>query len=123
MDFGLAKVDNPELRTTQIAFAVTPGYSPLEQYGQAATDPRSDVYALGAILYTLLTGDVPPESVLRSAGMELPLPRTLNPQISLTSEACILSAMALKREDRPQSIAQFRHALTTPTGAGCHRPF
>ena len=115
VDFGLAKVYNPLLRTTQGARAVTPGYSPIEQYGQAATDPRSDVYALGATFYTLLTGEVPPESVLRSAGTELPLPRTLNPQISLTSEACILSAMALKREDRPQTIAQFRHALTTPS--------
>lgn len=37
--------------------AMTPGYSPPEQYGTARTDPRTDVYSLGATLYAALTGE------------------------------------------------------------------
>src|SRR5258706_14426979 len=46
VDFGLVKMYGPQLETTMGARAVTPGYSPPEQYGQGTTDPRTDVYAL-----------------------------------------------------------------------------
>ena len=72
VDFGIAKVYDPELSTTVGARAVTPGYSPPEQYGMASTDPQSDIYSLGATLYHLLTGHVPPESVHRIAGSNGP---------------------------------------------------
>ena len=55
VDFGIAKVYDPKLKTTLGAQAVSPGYSPYEQYGKGKTDPRTDIYALGATLYTLLT--------------------------------------------------------------------
>jgi len=35
---------------------MTPGYSPPEQYGTARTDPRTDIYSLGATMYASLTG-------------------------------------------------------------------
>jgi len=50
VDFGIAKTFDPNLATTQGARAVTPGFSPNEQYGQGRTDARTDVYALGATL-------------------------------------------------------------------------
>ncbi len=68
VDFGIAKAYSPESRTTQGARALTPGYSPFEQYGQAPTDARSDIYALGATAYDVLTGQAPPESIARMAG-------------------------------------------------------
>ena len=68
VDFGIAKVYDSQLQTTAGARAVTPGYSPLEQYGQGTTDARTDIYALGATLYHLLTGSKPPESVERVTG-------------------------------------------------------
>ena len=53
VDFGIAKVFDAAVARPRIgARAVTPGYSPPEQYGQGRTDARSDVYALGATLYT-----------------------------------------------------------------------
>jgi len=58
VDFGISKVYEASKSTTIGARAVTPGYSPPEQYGRGRTDARSDVYALGATLYTLLTGQV-----------------------------------------------------------------
>ena len=48
VDFGLAKVLHGSQATTTGARAMTPGYSPPEQYGTARTDPRTDIYSLGA---------------------------------------------------------------------------
>jgi formylglycine-generating enzyme required for sulfatase activity len=114
VDFGIAKVYDAKLKTTLGARAVTPGYSPQEQYGQGKTDPRSDIYSLGATLYTLLTGQVPTESVQRTLGASLPSPRTLNPAVSSPLEDAILRALAVQPGDRYQSMAQFAAALQTP---------
>ena len=70
VDFGISKVYDPTLSTTVGARAVTPGYSPPEQYGKGATDARSDMYALGATLYHLLTGQAPPQWSFRSAASQ-----------------------------------------------------
>jgi hypothetical protein len=91
---------------------VTPGYSPPEQYGGASTDPRSDIYALGATLYHLLTGQMPPESVQRAAGAAPALaPRQVNPQISPWTEQAILKAMSPAMDARYQKAEQFKAAL------------
>jgi serine/threonine-protein kinase len=68
VDFGIVKVGNAQMRTATGAVSVTPGYSPPEQYGAGGTDVPSDIYALGATLYTLVTGETPPESVQRAVG-------------------------------------------------------
>ena len=51
VDFGLAKLMQGPQATTTGARAMTPGYSPPEQYGTARTDARTDIYSLGATLY------------------------------------------------------------------------
>jgi eukaryotic-like serine/threonine-protein kinase len=114
VDFGIAKVYNPNLKTTKGARGVTPGYSPPEQYGQGTTDLRSDIYCLGATLYTLLTNQVPTESVQRTLGAALPAPRLLNLQISHAVENAILRALAVQPNDRYQSMVQFASALQRP---------
>mgnify|MGYP001826104179 FL=1 len=71
VDFGLAKVYDPGQETTIGARGATPGYAPPEQYGQGRTDARSDVYSAGATLYSLVSGQVPPDAldmVIRRAG-------------------------------------------------------
>ena len=93
VDFGIAKVYDPQLSTTMGARAITPGYSPQEQYGMGPTDARTDVYALGATLYHLLTGQPPPESIQRNIDDSLAAPRALNPAISAETEVAILKAM------------------------------
>lgn len=105
VDFGLAKFEDNE-RTLVGGRGVTSGYSPPEQYMSTGTDMRADVYALGATLYALLTGQRPPEpsSLLRP-------PRQINPQISRNTEKVILRAMQIDASDRFNSIAEMRAAL------------
>ena len=110
VDFGIAKQYDPARKTTVGARAVTPGYSPQEQYGQGKTDARSDVYALGATLYALLTGQTPVESVQRIYH-PLPSPRALNRTISPKLEQWILRAMEPAPEQRFQQVAEAKAAL------------
>lgn len=113
VDFGIAKVFDPHLKTTVGARGVTPGYSPCEQYGQGTTDARTDIYALGATLYTLLTGQEPPESTQRNLSVKLAAPRSLNHAVSSTTERVILKAMEMLPADRHQSAIEFKVALTS----------
>ncbi|MEW5868407.1 MAG: serine/threonine-protein kinase [Chloroflexota bacterium] len=112
VDFGIAKVFDPHAHTTVGARAVTPGYSPIEQYTSSGrTDARSDIYALGATLYTLLTGVIPVEAPERNLNIPLQPPRALNPAIPAHLEQAILHAMALSPDQRFQSVPELIAAL------------
>ncbi len=113
VDFGIAKVFNSSMKTTMGARAVTRGYSPPEQYGQGSTDPLTDVYALGATSYALLTGHQPIESIQRSTGTMLLPPRQLNPLVSPSTENAILKAMEIVPAKRWQSMEEFEKALVS----------
>jgi len=92
----------------------TPAYMPPEQaMGKTdLLDQRSDVYALGAILYFLLTGRAPfeftrsPDSRDEAARERPPRPRQINQKIARAIEAVSLKAMAERREDRYPSAEQ-----------------
>lgn len=119
VDFGIAKMLSPGLRTTTGARAVTPGYSPPEQYGQGQTDTQSDIYALGATLYHLLTGRVPPDSVDIVTG-NVPAPAAahdLNPRVSPNVSAAVQRAMHTSRTGRFRTMSEMRMALLTPVEA------
>ena len=111
VDFGLVKMYSPQLETTVGARAVTPGYSPPEQYGQGTTDPRSDLYSLAATLYTLLTGQKPQESVQRYGTDDLKPPHEVNPTIPAEVSAVVARAMSLSPTQRYQSVQDLRTAL------------
>jgi hypothetical protein len=112
VDFGLAKVYDPDQKTTVGARGITPGYAPPEQYGAGRTDARADIYSAGATLYSLLTGQAPTDSFecLTGQGRLVP-PRQLNTAVSPEVEAAVLRAMALRPDDRFQTAAEFRTVL------------
>jgi Tol biopolymer transport system component len=124
VDFGIAKVFSAQARTTAGARAVTPGYSPPEQYGLGGTDPRSDIYSLGATLYTLLTGLLPQESVQRTLHDRLEPVTALNPGVSPAVSSAITMAMSLRPELRFQTAADLEEALNAsgPFAAGAVSP-
>jgi formylglycine-generating enzyme required for sulfatase activity/tRNA A-37 threonylcarbamoyl transferase component Bud32 len=115
VDFGIAKVYDPKSKTTVGAQAITPGFSPYEQYGKGRTDARTDVYALGATLYTMATGIEPPESVQRVVNDPLVPPRQLNPSLSHRTSAAILRALQMDPAKRFQSAEDFKAALKPPS--------
>lgn len=118
VDFGISKVHDPQLKTTMGARAVTPGFSPLEQYGQGGTDSRSDIYALGATLYALLTGQEPPESIaLVNGSASLTPPRQLNPAVSAHVARAIECTLQARPTDRFANANELSNALQPPPPA------
>ncbi len=111
VDFGIAKIFDPSGMTTTGAKAISPGYSPPEQYSQAQrTDARSDIYGLGATFYYVLTGRCPPEAVERFAGENLP-PLSHFCRVDPKLERVILRAMAMDPRRRWPDASAMRAAL------------
>ena len=110
IDFGSARQFAEGYTTTQTAI-LTPGYAPLEQYSdKAKRGPFTDIYALGATIYFILTGVKPIAATDRTLET-LPSPETLNPAVSKTLASVVMLAMNLKQEERFQTIAEMRKAL------------
>ena len=126
VDFGLVKLWDPNdpFTRTVMRGAGTPEYAPPEQYDThiSHTDPRSDIYSLGATLYHALTGQVPPTATQRMASPYYFIPpRQANPHISPATEAVILKSLEIAMDDRFQSakeMAQAVEAAATGIGAG-----
>src|SRR5213594_3642770 len=88
LDFGLAKgqAGGVSVVTTSASiFGYTPNYAPLEQIQGLGTDARSDIYALGATLYHLLTGVKPPDALSRAAALISEKPNPLKPANEINS--------------------------------------
>jgi WD40 repeat protein len=90
----------------------TPGYTPLEQYVQhVPLGPFTDIYALAATLYHLLTDELPVSAIERAAGLELPDVRQLNPGVSETVARAVMQGLAMEIVQRPQSAQEFLDQL------------
>ncbi|MBN2499597.1 MAG: protein kinase [Anaerolineales bacterium] len=112
VDFGLAKLMQAGQETTTGARGLTPGYSPPEQYGSARTDPRSDIYALGATLYAVLTGFPPEDGLARAMNQATLTPvRERIPGVSRRAARVIEKAISVQPEDRYRNAAEFQQAL------------
>lgn len=114
VDFGLVKVieGSASQATTTGARAMTPGYSPPEQYGTARTDPRSDIYSLAATLYAALTGTIPEDALARATGKEDLTPlRFLQPYVNKRLAGVIEKALSIDPDERYQSAEEFKKNL------------
>jgi eukaryotic-like serine/threonine-protein kinase len=98
IDFGIARHFKPGQSRDTTAFG-SPGYAPPEQYGKAQTTPRADIYALGATLHQLLTGDDPSQTPFRFAPLQL---RSLTTPVGL--DALITSMLEIDEKRRPASM-------------------
>lgn len=115
VDFGLVKQMLPdEMTVTVIQGRGTALYTPLEQYGgdSGHTEPRSDLYSLGATLYHLLTNHPPPEAKERFLRPETLLPlRHWHPGIEPEVEHAVVWAMGLHPDERPPDAATLKAAF------------
>src|SRR5687767_8297666 len=112
VDFGLAKVLHGSQATTTGARAMTPGYSPPEQYGTARTDPRTDIYSLGATMYAALSGIIPEDGLARAMdNTQLTPLRKRNSKVSRRLAATIERAMGIDPADRFQTADEFKRSL------------
>jgi tetratricopeptide (TPR) repeat protein len=119
VDFGIAKLYVPTKGTARIAKAVSVGFSPYEQYA-GTTDTRSDVYALGATLYCMLTATVPPDafSDRLMKGAPLDQPSRLNPQVSPAVDRLVMQAMDMDPRRRFLSALELLQALQANLSGG-----
>jgi serine/threonine-protein kinase len=125
VDFGLVKLWDPrDPRTRTVVRAMgTPEYAPPEQWGAGHTDPRSDLYSLGATLYHALTGQAPATATDRTARPSLFIPpRQLNLSIRPETERAILRAMELAQDARWGSAAEMAAALGGGEGGAVKSP-
>jgi hypothetical protein len=119
LDFGLAKAQpaDSSITASQAFFGYTRHYAPLEQIQDQHTDPRSDIYALGATLYHLLTGIKPPDAMVRASatvnsGLDpLKSAHKIHEAVGSQIAAILDKAMAQRPEDRYADANEFREAL------------
>jgi len=117
VDFGLAKeyvIDS----TTAVIRHGSPGYAAPEQYG-SGTNPRTDIYGLGATLYTLLTGTVPIDAITRATASKRIDPlvpaHLVVPEVPWAIATAIERAMSISSDDRFATVAEFWQELTSYT--------
>lgn len=120
LDFGLAKGEAGQMSsvaTSRSVLGFTPSFAPLEQIQGTGTDPRSDLYSLGATLYYLMTGIIPANALNRATARVSDLPDPLvpahqiDPGISPAISDLLSRAVALNPNRRPMTAADMRREL------------
>ncbi|MEZ5446382.1 MAG: serine/threonine-protein kinase [Gammaproteobacteria bacterium] len=111
IDFGIAKEAVASEQTRALGRAVTHGYSPPEQAMGTGTDARSDVYALGATIYYMLTGQRPPGAAERIQGAEVTPASRFVGGLPPAVDRALLQALSLNPNERQQNVHEFGKAF------------
>ncbi|HEY5986408.1 MAG TPA: serine/threonine-protein kinase, partial [Streptosporangiaceae bacterium] len=120
VDFGIARLASDAVAVTGVTFG-TPGYVSPEQAAGRPAEPRSDLYALGCVLFTLLTGQ-PPVTADRPAGLshQHPAPpsvRRFRPEVPAAVDELIASLLAMDPARRPADAATVQAMLAEARSA------
>ena len=115
IDFGAARYATT-LHSKSLSVILKPGYAPEEQYrSRSGQGPWSDVYALAATFYKMITGVTPEESMERMVKDDLKEPSKLGVKLPGNDENAIMNALLVKASDRTQSADEFARQLTAST--------
>ena len=111
LDFGAARLQsvNGEL---SLSVMLKPGYAPIEQYStHGEQGPWTDVYAMSATFYRLITGKAPTSATDRTCGSAVELPSALGVKITPAQEGALMHGLALQSADRTQTMAGLAESL------------
>lgn len=115
LDFGATRYVTTE-NSKSLAIILKQGYAPEEQYrSQGIRGPWTDVYALAAVMYRMITGIVPQESVERMLNDELKAPSQMGVAIPENLENALMNALNIYQLERTQSAEMFLRELNSPT--------
>jgi serine/threonine-protein kinase len=116
-DFGIAKIlEGMQFTETGLSMG-TPDYMSPEQAAGEAITPQTDVYALGIVVFEMLTNqlpfhaDTPAAVLLQHMNTEPPSPRTIDPGVPAALDTVLFRALAKRARDRWHSAGEFARAL------------
>ena len=106
IDFGAARGMNPNGEKS-VSVILKPGYAPIEQFSShGAQTAATDIYALCATMYALITGAAPQDTIMRYHNDSTALPSQLGAEISAEQEAVLMRGFSVEASDRQQSVRQ-----------------